>query len=45
MDKRLALDEIIDVVRNNVTLNCLLPYTLGNDNIERIIKNDAMRYF
>lgn len=45
MDKRLALDELIDVVRNNVTLNCLLPYTLGNDNIERIIKNDAMRFF
>jgi hypothetical protein len=45
MDKRLALDELIDVVRNNVTLNCMLPYTLGNDNIERIIKTDAMRYF
>lgn len=45
MDKKLALDELIDVIRNNVTLNCLLPYTLGNDNIERIVKNDAMRYF
>lgn len=45
MDQRLTLDELIDVVRNNVTLNCKLPYTLGNDNIERIIKYDALRYF
>lgn len=45
MDQRLTLDELIDVVRNNVTLNCKLPYTLGNANIERIIKFDALRYF
>jgi len=45
MDSRLTLDELIDVVRNNVTLNCKLPYTLGNDNIERIIKFDALRWF
>lgn len=45
MDSRLTLDELIDVVRNNVTLNCKLPYTLGNANIERIIKFDALRWF
>lgn len=45
MDKRLNLEELIDVVRGNVTMNCKLPYTLGNDNIERIIKSDALRYF
>lgn len=45
MDSRLSLEELVDVVRNNVTLNCKLPYDLGNDNIERIIVQDAMRYF
>lgn len=45
MDSRLTLDELIDVVRNNVTMNCRLPYTLGNDNIERIITFDALRWF
>ena len=45
MEKRLALNEIIDVVRQNVTLSCKLPYTLGNENIERIIMYDALRYF
>lgn len=38
-------NEFIDVVRNNVTLNCKLPYTLGNDNIERILEFDAKPYF
>jgi hypothetical protein len=45
MDRKLNLDELIDVVKNNVSLNCKLPYKLGNDNIERIIKFDALRYF
>lgn len=45
MSKSLTLDEFIDVVRNTVTMNCKLPYTLGNDNIERIIQYDALRYF
>lgn len=45
MDKQLSLTEFIDVIRGNVTLSCKLPYTLGNDNIERIIRYDALRYF
>lgn len=45
MDKQLVLDEIIDVVRQNVTMSCKMPYVLGNENIERIIKYDALRYF
>jgi len=45
MEKRLNLDEILDVVRQNVTLSCRLPYTLGSENVERIIKYDALRYF
>lgn len=45
MDNRLGLDEFIDVIRNNITLSCKLPYTLGNANIERIVKYDALRYF
>lgn len=45
MDNRLTLDEIIDVVRQNITFSCKLPYTLGNENIERIIKYDALRWF
>lgn len=45
MDQRLNLEELIDVVKNNVTLNCRLPYTLGDDNIERIVKMDAIKYF
>lgn len=45
MEKRLGLNEILDVVRGNVTMSCRLPYTLGNENIERIIKYDALRYF
>lgn len=39
------INEFVDVVRSNVTMNCKLPYTLGNDNIERIIENDALPYF
>lgn len=45
MDKQLNLAELIDVVRSNITFSCKLPYTLGNDNIERIITYDALRYF
>ena len=45
MDKRMSLDELIDTIRNAVTLSCKLPWTLGNENVERIIKNDALRYF
>jgi hypothetical protein len=45
MDNRLTLDELIDAVRMNLTLNCKLPYTLGNENIERIITFDALRWF
>jgi len=45
MHKSLGLNELIDVVRQNITLNCKLPYTLGNENIERIIQFDALRYF
>jgi len=45
MEKRLTLNEIIDVVRQNVTMSCKLPYTLGDENVERIIKYDALRYF
>lgn len=45
MDKRLNIDEIIDLVRQKVTLNGRLPFTLTNDNIERIIKEDGLRYF
>lgn len=37
--------EFIDIIRNNVTFNCKLPYTLGNENIERIIEFDALPYF
>lgn len=45
MDHRLNLDELTDVVKNNVTLDCRLPYTLADTAIERIIRNDALRYF
>ncbi len=44
-DSSFDLDSFIDVIRQNVSLSCKLPYTLGNDNIERIIKYDALRYF
>lgn len=37
--------EFIDMVRSNVTFNCKLPYTLGDENIERIIEYDALPYF
>jgi hypothetical protein len=37
--------EFVDLVRSNVTLNCKLPYTLGNDNIERVLEYDAYPYF
>lgn len=37
--------EFIDVIRNNVSLNCRLPYTLGNENIERVLEWDAKPYF
>lgn len=37
--------EFIDIIRSNVTMNCRLPYTLGNENIERIIEFDAKPYF
>lgn len=45
MENQYALDEFIDVVRQNVTLNCRLPYTLGNENIERVIQYDALPWF
>lgn len=45
MDKRLNIDELVDVVKNNVTLDCRLPYVLNDGAIERIITYDAMPYF
>lgn len=45
MEKRLILSELIDIVRSTITLNCQLPSTLKDENIERIIKYDALRYF
>jgi len=40
-----TLESLIDIVRSNVTMNCKLPYTLGDENIERIIVYNAMKYF
>ncbi len=45
MENILSLDELIDIVRQNVSMNCRLPYTLGNENIERVIKYDALPWF
>lgn len=45
MENQYGLDEFIDVVRQNVTLNCRLPFTLGNENVERVIKYDALPWF
>lgn len=45
MDKRLNIEEFVDVIKNNVTLNCRLPYVLAEGSIERIVEYDALRYF
>lgn len=45
MDNRLNLEELIDVIQQKVTLNGKLPCVLTSDQIERIIKTDALRYF
>lgn len=45
MDNRLNIEELVDVVKNNVTLNCRLPYVLEDGTIERIVEMDALRYF
>ena len=45
MENQYSLDEFTDIIRGNVTFNCKLPYTLGNDNIERIIQYDALPWF
>jgi hypothetical protein len=45
MENILSREELIDIVRNKVTLNCKLPYDLGDEHIELIINEDALRYF
>jgi hypothetical protein len=45
MDNVLSLEELIDVVKQQVTLNCKLPQTLSDIQIERIVRTDALRYF
>lgn len=41
----MTLDETVDLIYSNVRLSCKLPDTLGTENIERIIINDASKYF
>lgn len=45
MDNQLSTEEFVDMIRQNVTMNCKLPYTLDNANIERVIEYDALPYF
>jgi hypothetical protein len=45
MENEYGLDEFIDIIRQNITFNCKLPYTLGNENIERVIQYDALPWF
>lgn len=37
--------EFLDIIHSNATLNCKLPFTLGMDNIERVLEFDALPYF
>jgi len=45
MDNILAFEELADLVKQKVTLNGKLPKTLTDDQIERIVKTDALKYF
>ena len=45
MDQRLNLNELVDLVNQTLTMNCAIPQFLPNDAIQRIIYQDALRYF
>lgn len=44
-DTNLTLDELVDLVQQDVTVNCALPKALPDEAIERIITQKASRYF
>lgn len=45
MDQTLNLNELIDLVNQTLTINCKIPQFLPNEAIQRIIYQDALRYF
>ncbi len=44
-DTFLTLEELVDLVQQDVTVNCALPKVLPDEAIERIITQKALRYF
>ena len=45
LQHEMGLEELTDLVNQHLTVNCLLPKILGDDAIQRIITQDASRYF
>jgi hypothetical protein len=45
MDNQLTLEELVDLVQNDVTVNCALPKLLPDDAIKRIATQKGLRYF
>lgn len=45
MDNQLTFEELADMIKQEVTLNCKLPSLLTDVQLERIVKNDGLKYF